>query len=130
MIYVLPEDSHIAGNIFMKFINDIRGRLRCKVVMKDSTDELYKDLGTSYFNNDTHQPVYMIGTDEDYFKQTLYSSSDYFCYSDADNYDLYESVMSGETVLYLLHIFPIYLHLDHLQVLYLRQSLLQVLMLK
>ena len=63
--------------------------------MKDSTDELYKDLGTSYFNVDTHQPVYMIGTDEDYFKQTLYNSSDYFCYSDADNYDLYESVMSG-----------------------------------
>ena len=88
----------------MKFMNNIRGRLRCKVVMKDSTDELYKELGTSYFNADTHQPVYMIGTDEDYFKQTLYSSSDYFCYSDADNYDLYESVMSGETVLYLLHI--------------------------
>ena len=101
---ILPENSHIAGNIFMKFMNNIRARLRCKILAKNSTDELYKDLGTPYFNTDSHQPVYMIGTDDDYFKQSLYSSSDYFCYSDADNYDLYESVMSGETVLYLLHI--------------------------
>ena len=88
----------------MKFMNVIRGQLRYKVFEKDSTNELYKDLGTSYFNTDTHQPVYMMGTDEDYFKQTLYNSSNYFCHSDADNYDLYEAVMSGETVLYLLHI--------------------------
>ena len=101
---ILPENSHIAGNIFMKFINNIRGRLRCKIVEKDSSDELYKDLGSSYFNTETHQPIYLMGTDEDYFKQVLFSSSDYFCYSDADNYDLYESVMSGETILYLLHV--------------------------
>ena len=101
---ILPENSHIAGNIFMKFINDLRGRLRCKIVEKDSSDELYKDLGSSYSNAETHQPVYLMGTDEDYFKQVLFSSSNYFCYSDADNYDLYESVMSGETILYLLHV--------------------------
>ena len=101
---ILPEDSHIAGNIFMKFINDIRGKWRCKIVEKDSTNELYKDLGSSYFNAENHKPVYLMGTDEDYFQQVFYNSSGYFCYSDADNYDLYESVMSRETILYLLQV--------------------------
>ena len=87
----------------MKFMNNVRARLRCKVVVNNS-DELYKDNGASYFNNETHLPVYLVDDEKNYFKQVLFNSSDYFYYSDADNYDLYESVMSGETILYLLHI--------------------------
>ena len=92
---VLPEDSHIAGNIFMKFMNNVRARLRWKVIVNNS-DELYKDNGVSYFDNETCLPVYLIDDEKNYFKQVLFNSSDYFYYTDAD--------MSGETILYLLHI--------------------------
>ena len=103
---VLPEETTLTGNIYMRFINDCNARLRCLV--KDTSSNNYLvDNVSQFFDNTSGLPIYYSGTAENetcFFKQELRLKDDQNFYTNDDNRDLSEATFSAAASLYLLHV--------------------------
>ena len=102
---ILPEETHLTGNIYMRFMNNCNGKLRCIITEKATGSEV---LGSIYefFDNNSGLPVYFAGSSDDdvFFKQELRMKDNQNFYTDDDNRDLSEATLSAAASLYLLHI--------------------------